>query len=84
VIISNALVWRFFVKGLHNNNESALVPTMISTAANFCLSGLFGFIIFNEKANSLWWLGLIMVLAGLYLIVSDKNLSEVRDENKND
>ena len=69
------------MKGLHTNDESALVPTMISTAANFCLSGLLGFIIFSEKTNSLWWLGLIMVLAGLYLIVSDKDLSK---DNKKD
>lgn len=66
------MVWRFFVRGLHTNDESALVPIMISSAANFLLSGLIGLLVFNEAINILWCTGLLMVLLGLYLIVSDQ------------
>lgn len=70
------------MRGFHSNDESALVPTMISTATNFCLSGLFGCMIFNEKTTLLWWLGLMMVLSGMYLII-DKNSPKEEEEDNN-
>jgi drug/metabolite transporter (DMT)-like permease len=75
MLISNALVWRFFVRGLHTNDESALIPTIISTAANFCVSGLCGCIIFHETTSLMWWIGAIMIFCGLYLVISEKSSS---------
>lgn len=80
MLISNAMVWRYFVKGLHATDASALVPTVISTASNFIVSGLLGCLIFQETTNLLWWIGVLMVLSGLYCIVSE---DEDRNESKN-
>ena len=74
MIASNAFVWRFFVRSLHANDESALIPTIISTAANFCLSGMLGFLIFQEATSLIWWIGVSMVLSGFYLVISDTSI----------
>jgi len=80
MLISNAMVWRFFVKGLHSDtNSSTIIPTVVSTASNFFISGVLGCLIFNEVTNLLWWTGAVMVVAGLYLIVS-----EDEDKSKED
>lgn len=71
MLISNALVWRYFVKGLHSSDSSTLVPTVISTASNFIVSALLGSLIFAEKTSLTWWIGAVMILSGLFCIVSE-------------
>ena len=71
MLISNAMVWRYFVKGLHSTDSSTLVPTVISTASNFIVSAVLGAIVFKEPTNWLWWVGATMIVSGLYLIVSE-------------
>lgn len=77
MIISNALVWRYFVRGLHStDSNSTLIPTVISTATNFCTSAILGCIIFQESINSWWWIGALMVISGLYLVVAEDEHNE--------
>lgn len=71
MLISNAMVWRYFVKGLHSNDSSTLVPTVVSTAANFIISGILGKLVFSESTNLLWCIGAGLVLLGLYCIISE-------------
>jgi len=83
MLASNAMVWRYFVKGLHSTDASTLVPTVISTASNFIISGLLGFLIFNEATNVMWWLGALMIMSGFYCILSeDERKPESHAENK--
>lgn len=79
MLISNAMVWRYFVKGLHSNDSSTLVPTVISTASNFIVSGFLGSLVFKEDVNMLWLIGAIMIFSGLYCIISEE---EMLDETK--
>lgn len=76
MLISNAMVWRYFVKGLHSSNASTLVPTVISTASNFIVSALLGCLIFNENTNTTWWIGAVMIMSGLFCIISEEEKLE--------
>jgi uncharacterized membrane protein len=80
MLISNAMVWRYFVKGLHSTESSTLVPTVISTASNFMISGFLGTIVFQEPTNFTWWMGAMMIFAGLFCIISEEE--KVEDKNK--
>jgi uncharacterized membrane protein len=80
MLLSNAFVWRFLIKGMHSSDQSALVPTLISTASNFCLSGLLGCFIFAEKTNLVWWTGAIMIIIGVYFVMSDNEQKNVKKE----
>lgn len=81
MLVSNAMVWRYFVKGLHSSDDSTLVPTVISTASNFIISGVVGGLIFRESTNFVWWIGALMVLSGLFCIISeDEKKLEIKTE----
>lgn len=64
------------MKGLHSIDGSSLIPTAISTATNFILSGLLGTLIFGEEVNFLWLVGLSMLLIGMYMIISSGKSTE--------
>lgn len=76
MLAANAMVWRYFVKGLHSTNASTLVPTVISTASNFIISGFLGSVIFGERTNFMWWTGALMILAGFFCIISEEENPE--------
>lgn len=76
MLISNAMVWRFLVKGFHSNDSSTLVPTVVATAANFIISGILGKLVFSESTNLLWCVGAGMILVGLYCIISDEEVEK--------
>lgn len=78
MLISNAMVWRYFVKGLHSTSASTLVPTTLATASNFLISALLGTLVFAEKTNATWWIGAGMIIAGLYCIISQDEHVEVK------
>lgn len=71
MLMANAFVWRFLIRALHENHQSALIPTLISTSFNFFISALLGILIFSEKTNLIWWIGALMIITGLYLVMSD-------------
>jgi len=79
MLVSNAMVWRYFVKGLHSSDSSTLVPTVVSTASNFIISGILGCLILRETTNFMWWIGALMVMSGLFCIISE---DEKKQENK--
>lgn len=72
MILCNGLVWTFFVKALHDRGGS-LIATVVSAACNYCVSAGLGCLIFGETTSTIFWLGTLMVLAGLILIVWDNN-----------
>lgn len=78
MITSNAMVWRFFVKGLHEDaTSSSLIPSIISTAANFLVSSLYGYFLLNESTNLTWAFGLMLVVIGLYFVLSDDSNNKI-------
>lgn len=76
MLIANAMVWRYFVKGLHSHDGSTLVTTAISTASNFISSGVLSMIIFDEATNYVKVMGIGVSLIGLYFIMSEDEKSK--------
>ncbi|KAK9887182.1 hypothetical protein WA026_020635 [Henosepilachna vigintioctopunctata] len=72
MVCCNTCVWTLFVKALHQSGSS-LHATVISNASNFLCSALMGYLIFNEKANFVWWIGLSFILGGLLLVICSKD-----------
>lgn len=64
------------MKGLHSSASSVLVPTVISTASNFIAAAILGVAFFKEPTNFLWWIGSLMIVSGLYFIVSENEKSD--------
>ncbi|XP_022122203.2 uncharacterized protein LOC110998072 [Pieris rapae] len=47
---------------------TTVVPTVISSASSYVLSGLIGIFLFNEATSLKWWIGAILIIIGLVLI----------------
>ncbi|CAF4756514.1 uncharacterized protein LOC125056717 [Pieris napi] len=47
---------------------TTVVPTVISSASSYVLSGLIGIFLFNEATSLKWWMGAILIIIGLVLI----------------
>ncbi|XP_075224602.1 transmembrane protein 42 isoform X2 [Lycorma delicatula] len=76
MLTSNAAVWTYYVKALQASSTS-LVPTIISTASNYIVSALAGFLIFKEQLSFLWCCGMFLVISGLALVTE----SECKENN---
>ncbi|KAK4877076.1 hypothetical protein RN001_009582 [Aquatica leii] len=74
MIICNGSVWTFYVKALQSS-ESSLSATVLSSAINYLLSALFGYVIFGEVTSLIWWTGLSFVLLGVVLIAQDQSVA---------
>jgi drug/metabolite transporter (DMT)-like permease len=79
MLLSNAMVWRYFVKGLHSSDTSTLIPTVISTASNFLISGILAALIFQESTNFFWLVGILMIITGLYCIILEDEKADKKD-----
>lgn len=78
MLLSNAMVWTFFVRALHSSGGS-LVATVCSAATNYGLSALLGCAVFGETTSLLWWTGASLVVAGLVLIGTDETIGAVEN-----
>ncbi|XP_026480477.1 transmembrane protein 42-like [Ctenocephalides felis] len=70
MILCNMAMWTFYLKAL-NASCNTIVPTVTSAAANYILSALFGYYVFDESMSYLWWLGFLLIIFGLYLICAN-------------
>lgn len=74
MVLSNAMVWTFFVRALHSAGGS-LVATVTSAATNYAVSALLGCMVFGERTSLLWWSGTGLVIVGLVLIGTDETVA---------
>merc|ERR1711962_313804 len=65
LILSNILMWTIFSKALALS-KSTVEVTLTNTASNFIASALFGKIFFNESFALTWFVGMGLILLGLY------------------
>ncbi|NP_001373334.1 transmembrane protein 42a precursor [Danio rerio] len=63
----NAVMWTFFSKALRHSSSSARA-TVTTTASNFISSAFLGHVIFGETHATLWWVGIILTLTGLFVL----------------
>ena len=74
MLIMNAYMIAAFMKGMQLSGS--VVGTAITTACNFTMSAVWGFVLWNERFPSTWWLGFSCVLAGVLLLSSVQPQSE--------
>ncbi|KAG9298345.1 hypothetical protein G9A89_002833 [Geosiphon pyriformis] len=67
VFICNALMWTLFTKAL-NRSTSSIQVTVFNSATNFCMTAIFGSLLFGETLNLQWWLGASLIISGTVLV----------------
>ncbi|XP_057654014.1 transmembrane protein 42 [Diorhabda carinulata] len=83
MLITNTTSLTFFVKALQQT--ASINATLITSATNYIVTALVGFILFNETTSLYWWSGISLILIGLVLIVSNTTEQRTtRNEEKKD
>ncbi|XP_045464202.1 transmembrane protein 42-like [Harmonia axyridis] len=77
MVVVNTYVLTLFMRALHQCG-STLLATVVTNASSFVSSALLGYLFFDETSSFLWWLGLLSIMSGLFLIVRDQ-----KPENEN-
>ncbi|KAB0795754.1 hypothetical protein PPYR_09815 [Photinus pyralis] len=77
MLLCNGSVWTLYVKALQSTN-STLTATVLSSAVNYLLSAILGYIVFGEITSLLWWTGLSSVLVGVVLITQDQEVASMK------
>jgi len=73
MIACNAWQLGSFLEGMEV--AGSVAGTALATAANFCLSALYGYLLWNERFSVVWWSGFGMVVAGVLLLSSSSTSS---------
>ncbi|CAM6091123.1 unnamed protein product [Calypogeia fissa] len=66
VVLCNVVMWSFYVRSLMA--LTSLQATVVNFASNFLLSGLAGFLLFNEPAHLQWFLGAAFIVLGIWFV----------------
>lgn len=69
----NCLMWTTFTKALRFSTTS-LEATITNTAANFFFTAILGQVLFGEVVTSLWWMGTVLIICGLFLMHHASNI----------
>ena len=79
MLIINAYMIVSFLKGM--KLSGSVVGTALSSGSNFCLSALYGNILWKEQFNSTWWMGFATVMAGVVLLTTVTTNTDKKEEN---
>lgn len=74
-VFANVFMWRCYSKAL-SLSATSIQPTIVTKTSNFLLSALVGFVFFFEPINSVWLIGLLFILVGVYLISTKNELAD--------
>ncbi|CAO2654812.1 Nn.00g115450.m01.CDS01 [Neocucurbitaria sp. VM-36] len=66
-LVFNAIMWGLFTRALTLASSTVRV-SIINTSANFIVTAVLSFIIFDESLSGLWWLGASLLVAGSVII----------------
>jgi drug/metabolite transporter (DMT)-like permease len=82
MIACNALMLGTFLEGMEESGSVA--GTALTSAANFAVSALYGYILFGETFSLFWWMGFSMVVAGVFVLSTiQAKPSNAADESTN-
>lgn len=81
VVLCNVIMWSLYVRSL--KALTSLQATVVNFASNFLLSGLAGFLLFNEPAHLQWFLGAAFIVLGIWF-VSHASKETADDVSKKD
>jgi len=80
VVGCNAFQWRFYLHALAKSNATFLV-IIGSLASNVLVASSLGYLCFEEKITSTWFLGTIFIMIGLALI-QNTEIDNSKDKKK--
>ncbi|ETV85874.1 hypothetical protein H257_02421 [Aphanomyces astaci] len=80
MLLSNAVMLSFFVRGLHETDS--LTATITSSAANFVVTALVGYLVFHEQLPLQWWVGASVILFGMGLLLHGAKDDITTDDSK--
>ncbi|KAK5034108.1 hypothetical protein LTS07_003028 [Exophiala sideris] len=63
----NAAMWALFTAALTRADSTTRV-SIVNVSANFMITAILGWMIFNEKLNGMWWGGAALLAAGNVVI----------------
>lgn len=66
VVLLNIVMWSCYVRSL--KVISSLQATVVNFASNFLISGLAGFLCFEETLHFQWFIGAFLIVLGILLI----------------
>ncbi|CAK1544991.1 unnamed protein product [Leptosia nina] len=75
MVLVNTWSLRHYMRSL-DAAPSTVVPTVVSSASSYVLSGLLGIILFNESTSMKWWFGALLIIAGLVLVSLPRSKSK--------
>ncbi|CCI42316.1 unnamed protein product [Albugo candida] len=76
----NALMLRYFLRGLQESDS--LTSTITSFSANFVVTAIGGFWLFNEDLNLQWTFGAILILLGMFLLLYGESSLRTEESKK--
>ena len=77
MLLFNAYMIACFLKGL--KVSGSVVGTALSSAANFSLSALYGYTLWGERFNPIWWIGFTCVMMGVLVLSSVQAVDKSSD-----
>ncbi|ETW07919.1 hypothetical protein H310_02324 [Aphanomyces invadans] len=80
MLVSNAVMLSFFVRGLHETDS--LTATITSSASNFVTTALVGYLVFHEHLPLQWWAGASIILLGMGLLLHGAKDDHETNEKK--
>lgn len=67
MLVLNAIMWTFYTKAMQEKGGT-LVATVVSSGTNYTVSALLGSVVFGETTSLIWWMGMSLVVAGLFVV----------------
>ncbi|KAI6184125.1 hypothetical protein M3Y97_00562700 [Aphelenchoides bicaudatus] len=68
-VLANVLMWYIQLDGMANS-KTTVTPIIAFTASNFIASGVYGVFLHGETHEAPWFLGLILLLIGVFVVQS--------------
>lgn len=78
MLVCNAFMLGSFVSGMQESGSVA--GTALSSAANFIVSALYGYLLWNERFEAQWWLGFGLVLTGVMVLSTTTKATDGKDK----
>uniref|UniRef100_A0A1X7TNP1 EamA domain-containing protein n=2 Tax=Amphimedon queenslandica TaxID=400682 RepID=A0A1X7TNP1_AMPQE len=75
--VCNVIMFVLFARALQKHSSTAQATVTVSTC-NFIFSSVFGWALFGEALNLMWWCGFSLIVLGFVLIIYGQN----NDKNK--
>ncbi|XP_072947707.1 uncharacterized protein [Epargyreus clarus] len=81
MVLANTWGCRHYLRSLDAATNS-VKPTVISAASTYVLSGIIGLAVFEEDASWRWWVGAMLITAGLTLVARPRHKVDTKQHTE--